>query len=76
MQHFLNAIMNLLNLKCCLLLLALSLGSMLKGVRSQGETELSESEKQDILDAHNRLRGEVNPTASNMQRMVRVKFSY
>ena len=44
----------------------------------QGETKLTESDRQEILDAHNNFRGMVDPTASNMQRMVRIliKASY
>lgn len=34
------------------------------------QTKLSEVEKQNILDAHNKLRGTVDPPASNMLKMV------
>ena len=34
------------------------------------QSGLTETEKQAILDEHNKLRGRVNPTASNMERMV------
>ena len=36
----------------------------------QVTAQLTRSEKQNILDAHNRLRGQVSPTASNMAKMV------
>ena len=36
----------------------------------QVTAQLSKSEKQDIVDAHNKHRGEVSPTASNMAKMV------
>ena len=32
--------------------------------------QLTESEKEEILNEHNRLRGIVTPTASNMERLV------
>ena len=50
----------------CLLFLvsSLSLGPVFS------QTGLSASEKQTILNEHNRLRGLVRPTAANMQRMV------
>ena len=38
----------------------------------QVTAQLSKSEKQDIVDAHNKLRGEVSPTASNMAKLVRM----
>ena len=31
---------------------------------------VSEAEKKEILDVHNRLRGNVSPSASNMMKMV------
>ena len=48
------------------LLLILYLGCLQGRVTGQ----LTESDKQDLLEAHNRFRGEVDPPASNMQRMV------
>ena len=45
---------------CCFLLLG----------RVNGQTGLSESDKQTVLTAHNQFRGMVSPTASNMERMV------
>ena len=51
-------------MKGLLLLLAVCLGSAHAG------GGLSESDRQSILDAHNRFRGMVNPTASNMQEMA------
>ena len=48
--------------------LVLSLGCLTVEVVCQ--TGLSQSDKQDILVAHNDLRGMVNPSASNMQIMV------
>ena len=48
------------------LLLVLCLGCVLV----MGQTGLSDSDRQDILDAHNRLRGTVDPSASNMETMV------
>ena len=50
--------------------LALVLSCLLAAEGVMGQTRLSESDKQSILDAHNRLRGMVNPSASNMQIMV------
>ena len=38
-----------------------------------GQTSLSEAEQQELLDAHNRFRGMVDPPASNMRRMVSVQ---
>jgi hypothetical protein len=35
-----------------------------------GQTGLSQSEEQEVLDAHNNFRGSVNPSAVNMRRMV------
>ena len=49
-------------------LLVLFLGCMEREV--MGQTGLTESDQQDILDMHNQLRGIVNPTASNMETMV------
>ena len=34
------------------------------------QTDLTNAEKQTILNEHNRLRGLVSPTATNMQKMV------
>ena len=36
------------------------------------QTSLSSQDQQELLNAHNHYRGLVNPTASNMQRMVRL----
>ena len=36
------------------------------------QTGLSSADMQQILDEHNRLRGLVNPTAANMERMVNI----
>ncbi len=36
------------------------------------QTGLTQADKQDILDRHNSLRGQVSPSASNMERMVRL----
>jgi hypothetical protein len=46
------------------------LGCVPLEVFGQSETGLSQSEEQEILDAHNRLRGSVNPSAANMGIMV------
>jgi ABC-type oligopeptide transport system substrate-binding subunit len=35
-----------------------------------GQSRLSQSEKQEILEIHNSLRGSVNPSAANMGVMV------
>lgn len=37
-----------------------------------GQTSLSASEKQEILDAHNFFRARVNPVATNMEKMVQL----
>ena len=37
---------------------------------AHAQMSLSEADKQELLDAHNRLRGMVNPLATNMERMV------
>ena len=42
---------------------------LLLGV-AHAQTPLSKEDKQEILDAHNRLRGMVDPPATNMERMV------
>lgn len=34
------------------------------------QTSLSNQDQQELLNAHNHFRGIVNPTASNMERMV------
>ena len=39
---------------------------------SSCQTSLSSQDQQELLNAHNHYRGLVNPTASNMQRMVRL----
>ena len=36
------------------------------------QTGLTQADKQDILNRHNSLRGQVSPSASNMERMVRL----
>ena len=36
----------------------------------QGQTGLTDSDIQEILDAHNMFRGQVSPSASNMEKMV------
>ncbi len=36
------------------------------------QAELSSADMMDILDEHNKLRGSVNPTVANMQKMVRL----
>ena len=35
------------------------------------QTSLSQSDKDELLNAHNNLRGQVSPAASNMETMVR-----
>ena len=37
---------------------------------THAQMSLSEADKQELLDAHNRLRGMVSPLATNMERMV------
>ena len=37
-----------------------------------GQTGLSASEKQEVLNAHNYFRTRVNPIATNMEKMVRL----
>ena len=48
----------------------LSFVLLMEGVMSQ--TGLTQSDQQDILERHNNLRGQVNPSASNMERMVSI----
>lgn len=50
--------------------IAVLLSSVLMVVEVMGQTGLSEAEKEEILDFHNFLRSQVDPTASNMEIMV------
>ena len=38
----------------------------------KGETGLSDNEKKEVLNAHNHYRGQVDPIAANMERMVSI----
>jgi len=38
-----------------------------------GQNSLSEADKQEVLEAHNRFRRMVDPPATNMRKMVRVQ---
>ena len=44
-------------------------------VNVASQTNLTDEDKETILNEHNRLRGIVSPTASNMQRMVSDPYS-
>ena len=40
--------------------------------QASGQTSLSSQDQQELLNAHNHFRGIVDPTASNMERMVKM----
>ena len=55
---------------CNLFLLLLCTALVVEDV--MGQTGLTESDKEAILEAHNSLRGMVEPSATNMARLVRI----
>ena len=56
-----------LKMVCVVLLLSCVL---FEGVLCQ--TGLTDADEQEILDAHNSFRGQVSPSAANMERMVEI----
>ena len=56
--------MTFLKVACFILLSCLLVEKVLS------QTGLTDADKEAILDMHNSLRGQVNPSASNMERMV------
>ncbi len=50
--------------------LAALVGAVILSGWACGQTQLSDSDEQELLSAHNHFRGIVDPIATNMERMV------